>query len=95
MYPELATVEGYLVFTEPDGTDRRLEHTWNETPDCEVVDSTAWAFGQALPYRYEPDPGAWAAPRPRSRTCEVPHERRLAPKAGSPERRASLRPAAE
>jgi hypothetical protein len=61
MYPELTSVEGYLVFTEPDGTERRLEHAWNETADGRVVDSTAWAFdGQTLPYRYERDPQAWS-----------------------------------
>jgi hypothetical protein len=33
LHPELTYVEGYLVFIEPDGTERRMEHAWNETPD--------------------------------------------------------------
>jgi hypothetical protein len=32
MYPELTYVEGYLVFTDPDGTGRRIEHAWNQAP---------------------------------------------------------------
>ena len=61
MYPELTAADGYLVFTAPDGQEYRTEHSWNETPDGQLVDSTAWAFeGQALPYRYERDPEAWA-----------------------------------
>jgi hypothetical protein len=52
MHPELSIVDGYLVNTTPDGTDFRVEHSWNETPDGQVVDSTAWAFeGWGLPYR--------------------------------------------
>jgi hypothetical protein len=56
-HPELAYVEGYLVFplAEPFG-DYRLEHAWNETPDGTIVDSTAWPYDP--PFRYE------AAPRP-------------------------------
>ncbi len=60
MYPELTRVEGYLVLTDHDGTERRVEHAWNETPDGQVVDSTAWAFEGTLPYRYERDAEAWA-----------------------------------
>ncbi|MGH8835957.1 MAG: hypothetical protein ACRDWG_13335 [Actinomycetes bacterium] len=59
MYLELTYVEGYLVFTDPDGTERRLEHAWNEAPGCHIVDSTAWAFAEEGPYRYEPDHLAW------------------------------------
>jgi hypothetical protein len=60
MYPELVAVDGYLVNTAADGTEFRVEHTWNQAPDGQLVDSTAWAFeGEALPYRYEPDPQAW------------------------------------
>jgi hypothetical protein len=59
MHPELAVVEGYLVLTDHDGREYRTEHSWNETPDGQVVDSTAWAFDETLPYRYEPDPRAW------------------------------------
>ncbi len=61
MHPELTSVEGYLVFTDHDGQDYRLQHSWNETPDSKIVDSTAWAFeGDVLPFRYERDPGAWS-----------------------------------
>jgi hypothetical protein len=59
MYPELVYVEGYLVFTELDGTERRMEHAWNEAPDGRIVDSTAWAFAEEGPYRYQPDHLAW------------------------------------
>jgi len=49
------------VFTDHDGQEFRLQHSWNETPNGLIVDSTAWAFeGQALPHRYERDPEAWA-----------------------------------
>lgn len=61
MHPELTSVEGYLVFTDHDGQEYRLPHSWNETPGGQIVDSTAWAFeDQALPHRYERDPEAWA-----------------------------------
>jgi hypothetical protein len=60
MHPELTQVEGYLVLTDHDGREYRTAHTWNETPDGQLVDSTAWAFeDQVLPYRYEPNPQAW------------------------------------
>ena len=59
MYPELVYVEGYLVFTEPDGTERRMEHAWNEAPGGRIVDSTAWAFAGREPSRYQPDHLAW------------------------------------
>jgi hypothetical protein len=60
LHPGLSVVEGYLVFTERDGTEFRTEHAWNETAAGTVVDSTAWAFkDDALPCRYERDPGAW------------------------------------
>jgi hypothetical protein len=60
MYPELTSVEGYLVFTGPDGTERRMEHAWNQAPGGAIVDSTAWAFeSETLPFHYEPDPQAW------------------------------------
>lgn len=62
LHPELSFVEGYLVFTSPDGSEFRMEHCWNAAPDGRVVDSTIWAVDEAgtLPYRYEPDPQAWA-----------------------------------
>jgi hypothetical protein len=54
MHPELVIVDGYLVFTDHDGQEYRLEHAWNETPDGQLVDSTAWAFeGMTLPCHYE------------------------------------------
>jgi hypothetical protein len=56
---ELSIVEGYLVVTDRDGREYRTEHTWNETPDGQLVDSTAWTFKVTLPYRYERDPEAW------------------------------------
>ena len=59
MYPELAYVEGYLVFTDPDGTEQRMEHAWNQAPGGRIVDSTAWAFAEEGPYRYQPDHLAW------------------------------------
>lgn len=59
MYPELSYVEGYVVFTESDETERRMEHAWNEAPDGRIVDSTAWAFAGTAPYRYERDLQAW------------------------------------
>jgi hypothetical protein len=59
MYPELSYVEGYVVFTEPDETERRMEHAWNQTPNGRIVDSTAWAFAGTAPYRYERDHLAW------------------------------------
>jgi hypothetical protein len=58
MHPELIPVEGYLVFTDHDGQEYPLPHAWNETPDGQRVDSTAWAFEDVLPYRYERDPRA-------------------------------------
>jgi len=59
MYPELIYVEGYLVFTEPDGTVRRMEHAWNETPEGRIVDSTAWAFADRTLSHHERDHLAW------------------------------------
>jgi hypothetical protein len=48
------------VLTDHDGQEHRLAHSWNEAPDGQLVDSTAWAFeDQVLPYRYERDPQAW------------------------------------
>jgi hypothetical protein len=60
MYPELTQAEGYLVLAGPDGTEFRIEHSWNETPDGQIVDSTAWAREGTGTYRYERDPQAWA-----------------------------------
>jgi hypothetical protein len=60
MHPELTVVSGYLVLTDTSGLEYRLEHSWNETPDGQIVDSTAWAFAEMpLPYRYERDLEAW------------------------------------
>jgi hypothetical protein len=53
LHPELSVVRGNLVFTDHDGQEYRMEHVWNQAPDGAVVDSTAWAFEAALPYRYE------------------------------------------
>jgi len=60
MHPQLTEAEGYLVLALPDGAEYRIEHTWNETPDGQIVDSTAWAFEDTGTYRYERDPQAWA-----------------------------------
>jgi hypothetical protein len=61
MHPELSCVEGYLVLTDHDGQEYRVAHSWNETPDGQLVDSIAWALeGQVQPIRYERDPEAWA-----------------------------------
>ena len=44
-----------------DGQEYRVAHSWNETPDGQLVDSIAWALeGQVQPIRYERDPEAWA-----------------------------------
>ena len=61
MHPELAVIEGYLILDDA-GTERRMEHWWNQAPDGQRVDSTAWSydFPGMMPYRYEACPGAWA-----------------------------------
>jgi len=60
-HPELSCVEGYLVLTDHAGQEYRIAHSWNETPDGQLVGSIAWAFeGQVLPIRYERDAEAWA-----------------------------------
>jgi hypothetical protein len=54
LHPELIYVEGWLVWTRPDPFEpHRLDHAWNETPDGEIVDATAWAYDNLRPFRYE------------------------------------------
>jgi hypothetical protein len=58
LHPELAVVEGFLVFPRAAGfEDYRLEHAWNLAPDGTVVDATAWAYEGLRPFRYAPSEG--------------------------------------
>ena len=58
LHPELAVVEGFLVFPRAAGfEDYRLSHAWNVTKGGTIVDSTGWAYEGLRPFRYEPGEG--------------------------------------
>jgi hypothetical protein len=57
LHPELAVVEGFLVFPRPEPfADYRLAHAWNETAGGRIVDATGWAYEGLRPFSYEPAP---------------------------------------